>query len=351
MNKCLIISIIVLFIGVGLLIGLPFVVHSEINRKMKLSNDTTLYKSWSTCRSGMIVEFYFFNVSNIKEFMAGEKPILKQIGPYTYEQITCKGLLNNFPQNGTVFYADRNTFKFLPKRSIGLESDNVTVINMGYVSIANYVGRYKIIDKLIDWLINLYYHHKLFLQKSVKEMIWGYEDPVLKQISKLISVQDKIGLYADKNDSIGAHFEVNNGVEDTKLVGQIITFNGSRNLSVWNSPLANNINGSDGSLFPPFLENSHTVNVFSADLCRSLEFTARSTDKPVYINSVPTRKYTLSNRTFQSPDVNPDNRGFCLDYPNCPKSGILDMRSCLKNASIAISLPHFNGVSFSLPIF
>nr|CDS32543.1 lysosome membrane protein 2 [Hymenolepis microstoma] len=347
MNKCLITSCFVLLVGIGLLVGLPLVIHSEISRRMKILNGTTLFKSWSSCRSGMIVEFYFFIVSNTKEFMAGEKPILKEVGPYSYEQVTCKGILQSSPQNGTVLYADRNTFKFLPNQSVGSESDNITVLNIGYVSVANIVGKNAVVDFIVRQFFNIYYRHQLFLTRTVYQMIWGYEDPMLKAINKVYSVQYKIGLYADKNNSIGAHFEINDGALDTSKVGQILTFNGNRNLSVWNTPLANSINGSDGSLFPPFIDTTSPVHVFSSDLCRSLEFQTHEDDKPVYIDSVSTRKFILSNNTFLSPDVCPRNQGFCLDYPNCPKSGVLDMRSCIKGASIAVSLPHFNGADQS----
>ncbi|VDO15744.1 unnamed protein product [Rodentolepis nana] len=345
MSKCLIISCFVLLVGIGLLVGLPFVIHSEISRRMKLLNGTALFESWSSCRSGMIVEFYFFVVSNTKEFMAGEKPILKEVGPYSYEQVTCKGILQSSPQNETVLYADRNTFKFLPNQSVGLESDNITVLNIGYVSVANIVGKNKVIDLIVEEFFHIFYHNQLFFTKTVYQMIWGYDDPLLKAINKVYPVQYRIGLYADKNNSVGAHFEINDGALDTSKVGKILTFNGNRDLSVWNTPLANSINGSDGSLFPPFLDITSPVHVFSADLCRSLEFQTHENDRPVFINSVSTRKFTLSTNTFLSPDIYPRNRGFCLDYPNCPKSGVLDMGSCIKNASIAISLPHFNGVS------
>lgn len=81
MNKCLITSCFVLLVGVGHLLGLPFVIHSEISRRMKLLNGTVLFKSWSSRRSRMIVEFYFVVVSNPKEYMAGEKPIIKLVWP------------------------------------------------------------------------------------------------------------------------------------------------------------------------------------------------------------------------------------------------------------------------------
>ena len=30
------------------------------------------------------MEFFFFNITNVDEFLAGAKPEVKQIGPYTY---------------------------------------------------------------------------------------------------------------------------------------------------------------------------------------------------------------------------------------------------------------------------
>nr|CDS17369.1 lysosome membrane protein 2 [Echinococcus granulosus] len=345
MNKCMCTSVILLLVGIALHIALPFVIHGEISRRMKLFKGSTLFDSWSTCRSGIVVEFYFFTVTNEKDFMHGSKPIVNEVGPYTYEQSTCKDALDAFPQNGSVRYSDKNSFKFLPERSVGLESDELTVLNVGYIAIANRIGESRILDEVAKMIFKLFYHSQLFLNKTVSEMIWGYEDPALKFISKFITVETIIGLYPGKNDSAGPTFEVEDGVQNTTKVGQILTFNGHREMSVWNTSLANHIAGSDGSLFPPFLES--TVHVFSADLCRSLQFHTAKKPETVYINSVPTTKFSLSKETFLSPEECPDNRGFCLDYPNCPKSGTLDMRTCMKGAPIAISLPHFNGADES----
>ena len=344
MRMCTYISLAILLIGTALHIALPFVIYGEIIGKMKLKKGSTLFESWSSCRSGIFVEFYIFNVTNINEFMNGSKPVVDQVGPYTYEQMTCKNKVDTFPQNGTVRYSDKNFFTFLRERSVGLESDIITVLNIGYIAIADRLGKSSFVDKMIYMLIKHFYNSQLFWEKTVHEIIWGYEDPLLKFVNKFLPIQTKIGLYADKNNSIGPTFEVNDGVWDTKNVGQIISFNGNRKMSVWTTSMANSINGSDGSLFPPFLKS--IAHVFSAELCRSLQFYSSKASEVVYINSVPTIKYSLSKDTFLSPQENPNNRGFCLDYPNCPKSGVLDMRTCMKGAPIAISLPHFNGVKF-----
>uniref|UniRef100_A0A5K3EMP5 Scavenger receptor class B member 1 n=1 Tax=Mesocestoides corti TaxID=53468 RepID=A0A5K3EMP5_MESCO len=347
MRKCAYWSVTSLIVGCVVLIALPFIIRSEIYRRMKLTKKSTLFESWSSSRSGMIVEFYFFTVANIDDFMGGGKPLLHQVGPYTYEQSTSKYALNIFPQNGTVRYADKNILRFIPERSVGLESDVLVVLNLGYVAIANNAGKNRNIDFVADFIIRHYYHSQLFLNKTVYEMIWGYEDPALKFINKFIRIRTVIGLYAGKNNSVGPSLEVNDGVKNSNRVGQILSLNGLRELSVWKTPSANQINGSDGSLFPPFLDPTSFVQVFSADICRSLRFHPISEPEIVDINSIPTLRFLLSKQTFLSPEEYPDNQGFCLDYPKCPKSGIIDMRTCMEGAPIAISLPHFNGADRS----
>lgn len=352
MKVCVSLSVIFLLTGIGILITLPFIVHHEIIRQMPLTEGSTLFENWRLARSGTVVEFYFFVVSNIQDFMRGEKPVLVQIGPYAYQQTTSKFTLDTFPQNGTVRYADQNSFIFLPKLSVGMESDNITVLNLGYVAIAEQAGKNRVVDYIANKLIRHYYNSQLFFNKTVYEMIWGYEDPALRFIKTFVSVQTTVGLYANRNASVSAVLEVSDGLQDSKNLGQILTFRGQRELSVWKTPEANRIRGSDGSLFPHFLTPQSTVHLFSQDVCRSLNFNTEKTVGPstVLINSVPTTKFGLSNKTFLSPEENPENRGFCLEYPKCPKSGVLDMRVCMEGAPVAISLPHFNGVSGFLPL-
>ena len=40
---------------------------------------------WSKVPFSLSNEFYFFNVTNSEAIAKGEKPILKQVGPFVYE--------------------------------------------------------------------------------------------------------------------------------------------------------------------------------------------------------------------------------------------------------------------------
>lgn len=43
-----------------------------------------VFESWKRPPPPVYMEFFFFNVTNLDEFLGGAKPEVKQIGPYTY---------------------------------------------------------------------------------------------------------------------------------------------------------------------------------------------------------------------------------------------------------------------------
>lgn len=53
------------------------------------------------------MEYYFFNVTNAKDFLAGGKAAVKQIGPYTYRYVGYKDKLN------VCYYTERRVAVFL----------------------------------------------------------------------------------------------------------------------------------------------------------------------------------------------------------------------------------------------
>jgi len=58
---------------------------SAIFQKAKLTNNTDNWKNWETIPDSMYLQFYLFNLENPKEIITGEKPKVKEMGPYVYQ--------------------------------------------------------------------------------------------------------------------------------------------------------------------------------------------------------------------------------------------------------------------------
>ncbi|VDL97156.1 unnamed protein product [Schistocephalus solidus] len=337
-HTCLI-STVILLLGIGIGQYLRQFTAHEIIKRVTLTNDSVLFKSWASAPTSSLIKFYFFIVSNAKQFSEGEIPIVTLRGPYTYAQVTTKEGITFNKVEGTIQFTEKQRYVFMPELSNGTESDVVAVVNLAYLALVDKVSNY---PQLLAWileLLELHYGSDLFLNRTVDQLIWGYEDPVLKEIGKVIPVSPSVGIMTNGNNSFGENFTIHDGVSDIEKLGKIVSYNGEVSLNIWGTMEANQINGSDGSLFPPFLKEGVTQYVFAGDICRSLEFESRGF---YFVHGVPTLNFQLSDKVLLSPDANPANRGFCVNYPNCLKSGVLDMRTCMPNTPIVISLPHFN---------
>ncbi|CAH8455828.1 unnamed protein product [Heterobilharzia americana] len=195
------------------------------------------------------------------------------------------------------------------------------------------------IDRIVEQ-IEKYFHDGLILTKTVNELLWGYEDEFLKALSKigLAIPTTHIGLLMNINNTVSDYVTVDNGRINSSMVGQIVKFHGNETLSYWTTPTANMINGSDGTIFHPFIKKEDKPYIFSADICRSLQFIANLTTQ---INNLPVIKFIPMPDTFKSPKTYEKNKGFCLNWPDCFDDGVLDMSSCQPGSAVVMSQPHF----------
>ena len=77
------------------------------------------------------MRLYLFNITNPDEVMLGDKPILREIGPYTWK-IHMDKFDINFHPNYTLSYRENKRFEFLPDQSVGTYDDIVTTVNVPY---------------------------------------------------------------------------------------------------------------------------------------------------------------------------------------------------------------------------
>ncbi|XP_007430334.1 platelet glycoprotein 4 isoform X1 [Python bivittatus] len=323
--------------GILIPVGNHFV-EKTIKKESVIENGTTAYKSWIVPGSPVYRQFWFFDVQNPGDVMAnGSAPILLQKGPYTYKmRYKPKENITEL-EDGTVSYLQPNIIIFQPDMSVGSENDTITTVNLAVVA-APALFTSGLVQALMDiWMKS---SKSYFLQtRTVKEILWGYEDPFLKKIP-MVKVNTVVGVFYPYNETYDGPYRIYSGKDDISKKGIILTYNNSRTLTYWKS-YCGMVNGTDGSSFPPFVSKDQILRFFSSDICRSVYGTF---DNEQTVKDILLYRFIIPPSAFASPLTNPDNICYCTDKEiseNCTISGIMDISSCKQGKPVYITLPHF----------
>ncbi|EMP34808.1 Platelet glycoprotein 4 [Chelonia mydas] len=283
----------------GALIPLgDYVVNRTIRKEDVIENGTIAYENWVVPGSPVYRQFWFYDVQNPLEVMNnGSRPILKQIGPYTYRmRYLPKENITQHPDN-TVSYMLPNVARFEPDMSVGPENDTFTCINLAVVAAPALYQNSFIQILLNTWIKS---SKSFMLQtRSVKEILWGYEDPFLKKV--IFPVERTIGVFYPYNGTSDGQYRVFNGKDDISKTAIIQSYKNKRS----------------------------TYGIF---------------DSEQIVKEIPLYRFTVPRAAFASPLETPENKCFCTEEvhsKNCTTSGVLDISTCKEGKPVYISLPHF----------
>nr|XP_046234421.1 platelet glycoprotein 4 [Scatophagus argus] len=304
------------------------IIKKTVEKEAVIEPGTTAYDNWVSAGAAVYRQFWFFDVANPMEVLQhGAIPMVLEKGPYTYRT-------RYLPKENITFHADQ-TVSFLvplgaifePSMSVGSEEDEVTSLNLAVA------GGYTVFQDhhILEMLIQLS-KSSLFQRRTVKELLWGYTDPLLKI---------PMGLFVPYNGTYDGSYTVNSGKEDISKVGKIEKWKGERTLPFWNNTYCDMLNGTDASSFRPFVDKSKDLYFFSSDICRSV---SAGFEESLDLKGIEVYRYTLQPNILAAPSVNPDNQCYCTDpvvTKNCTMAGVLDISTCTGNKPIYISLPHF----------
>uniref|UniRef100_A0A8C3GC81 Platelet glycoprotein 4 n=1 Tax=Cyclopterus lumpus TaxID=8103 RepID=A0A8C3GC81_CYCLU len=308
------------------------IIKGTVEKVPVIEPGTTAYDNFVAAGAGVYRQFWFFDVQNAQEVVQnGTTPVVVEKGPYTYKTRYFPKDNITFNTNDTVSFLLPVGAIFEPSMSVGPEEDKVTSLNLAVAVSEFYSLVPKVLHAVLENLIKTS-NSSLFQHRTVKELLWGYDDPMLKA---------KLGLFYPYNGTYEGVFNVYTGKEDMSKVGIIDRWRGERSLRFWDDPYCDMINGTDASSFAPFVDKSTPLYFFSADICRSV---SAGFEESKDLKGIEVYRYTLQENTLASPTINPDNRCFCRDpttTKNCSLAGVLDISSCQNGRPIFISLPHF----------
>ncbi|XP_075689686.1 scavenger receptor class B member 1 isoform X2 [Rhinoderma darwinii] len=333
-----VIGLLLVAFGAVLVFMVPVIMKQQVEKNVRIDPSSGFaYEMWRDLPVPFFMSIYVFEIMNPKEMLLGEKPRVEQRGPYVYREQKQKTNIT-FNENGTVSFVEWRTFQFDPEKSAGSEEDYLVVPNF-IVLVSSMMMKDS--SYAVKFLLNLAFsmhNQQPFMNRTVKEILWGYNDPFLDFVNSLLPgvlpFTGKFGLFSDFNNSNTGIFTVDTGVEDISKVQMIDTWNGFKEVTYWHSDQANMVNGTAGQMWPPFRTPSQPLEFYSPDACRSLKLVYEREES---FRGIPTFRYTAPNYLFANGTDYPPNAGFCP----CVASGVMNVSSCRFNAPFFLSFPHF----------
>ncbi|KAJ3604826.1 hypothetical protein NHX12_026878 [Muraenolepis orangiensis] len=333
-------SALVLVAGISLVLSsvFPNLLDSVVKKEVVLRNGTDSFEAWKDPPPPVYMQFYFFNLTNPLEVLDGERPAVMQMGPYTYREFRPMEEVV-FLENGTkVSAVNPKTYVFQRNMSVGPESHLVRTVNIPAVTV---MEKFKD-SSFIANMISAYMRSSgegLFTTRSVGELLWGYQDQLLKSLKTFKpDLDDMFGLFYKANTTNDGDYVFFTGQTNYSDFSKVDTWNQNRYLDWWTSEECNMINGTNGASFHPLVSKKETLYMFSSDLCRSLYATYV---EDIIVKGLPGYRFVPPRQVFANLTENPDNAGFCVPAGNCLGSGVLNISPCKQGAPIIMSSPHF----------
>uniref|UniRef100_A0A3Q3K6X2 Uncharacterized protein n=1 Tax=Monopterus albus TaxID=43700 RepID=A0A3Q3K6X2_MONAL len=329
-----VLSVLLLIVGISLVLSNVFL-HVVQSMEVVLNNGTEAFEAWENPPAPVYMQFYFFNLTNPAEMLAGERPAVVEIGPYTYREYRLMEQVS-FSDNGTkVTAVNTKTYIFQPNMSWGPESDLIRTVNIPAMTVMEKFKDNSVFANLISSYMRSN-EEGLFTTRTVGELLWGYVDNLLKALKTFDPELDDVFVMlptmvnmCSSNASNDGEYVFFTGQQSYKDFARVDTWNGESSLHFWTSDECNMINGTNGASFHPVIAKNETLYMFSSDLCRSLYAVY---EEDVTVKGIPGYRFIPPSEVFANLSVNPANMGFCVPLGGGERE---------QNTPIIMSLPHF----------
>ncbi|XP_077895489.1 scavenger receptor class B member 1 isoform X2 [Ictidomys tridecemlineatus] len=324
-------------LGAVMIVVVPSLIRQQVLKNVRIDPSSLSFSMWKEIPVPFYLSIYFFEVLNPEEILKGEKPEVQERGPYVYREFRHK-INITFNNNDTVSFREHRSFQFQPAKSRGSESDYIVLPNILVLGAAMMMENRPMSLKLMMTLAFSTLGERAFMNRTVGEIMWGYDDPLVNLINKyfpdMLPLKGKFGLFAEMNNSDSGVFTVFTGVKDFSRIHLVDKWNGLSKVNFWHSDQCNMINGTSGQMWAPFMTPESSLEFYSPEACRSMKLIYQ---EPGMFQGIPTYRFVAPKTLFANGSVYPPNEGFCP----CLESGIQNVSTCRFGAPLFLSQPHF----------
>lgn len=311
------------------------------------------------------MSFYLFNVTNADEVINKSAKIkLEEIGPFVYNEYKYKEIIDNNQTSGLITYRLHRRYTFNRELSIADHKlASITWLNVPLVVASNFLDNlpwyerpeaYSVLNALIK--MN---NESSFITDTVENFLFtGSKRRLFEDLQKLDKFKfinpwplkdNMFALLYDRNNTwtrsldhemtVSAGFGLNQTHKD---LNKYVLIDGQSSSSYWlNNPNnCNQVGGTDGEFFSPFLGTAPEIEVYSNDICRKLSF---KFDEHIYINGVSSSQYSLDPQSLEAPSNSSTNNCYCIgkrDSVECQLDGLIDLSKC-NQPNVIASGAHF----------
>ncbi|XP_064128126.1 scavenger receptor class B member 1 isoform X1 [Loxodonta africana] len=332
-----VVGLLCVVLGAVMIVLVPSFIEQQVLKNVRIDPSSLSFNMWKEIPVPFYLSVYFFHVVNPDNVLKGEKPQVQERGPYVYREFRHKSNIT-FNDNDTVSFLEYRTFQFQPAKSYGLESDYIVMPNILVLTAAMLVENQPLSLKVLMSLAFSTLGERAFMNRTVGEIMWGYEDPLMDFINKyfpnLLPFNGKFGLFSELNNTHSGLFTVFTGVKDFSRIHLVNKWNGLSKVSFWHSDQCNMINGTSGQMWAPFMTPESSLEFYSPDACRSMKLVYQEAG---VFEGIPIYRFVAPPTLFANGSVYPPNEGFCP----CLESGIQNVSTCRFGAPLFLSHPHF----------
>jgi lysosome membrane protein 2 len=313
------------------------------------SFDSSGYSMWQSNANAQspptYQQFNLFNITNPNEVLEGAKPMLVEIGPYSYRKYHVYLNVSFSADGNERQFREWEYYVFDPATSFegaSPETDSVNVINVPYQAV---MGALFLNDQTNLWWKSLafdvlasYTNSSLITRLNVSALLFGYQDPLLSLVSELQpNTPATFGLQPNQTEQDALNSATTTfytGKNDINQLGVYKKFEGKTSETCWGSPAANAIFGTDASGFYPGVSMQDLLPVFVDNLFRSAYLAANDS---IEVFGIKLLNFGLRTTDLDNATVNPANAGFYQYGPG----GVINLTSCSQGAPVFVSKPHF----------
>lgn len=328
----------------------PSLIESKIKQETSLINGSELFYLWQKPPFPTKFNIYVFNITNPDDVQIGKLPIIKELGPYVYDQYWEHVNITMDEENDTISYYIKKVFYFNEKESGDRKlNDSVTLINSPLITTVDKINRtFSYFLFLVNNAVPFLFQNAtdIFLRGSIREFFFdgivvNCTSSEVALICSNIAMENapKIrphpngkdflySLFSDLNTTLDGPYVSYRGFKNNSR-GQIISYKNQSKLDIWNDDECNSIAGTDSSIYGNLLEGKK-IYTFNSAICKSMGADYEKNHETFGIN---TYRYSITNESLKEmKSIN--------ESDSCFIDGLYDLSPCMKSP-IYMSLPHF----------